>query len=140
MRPGPSSDCLLHNLEYLNDYLDLQLGFRVYSILLLHIQWRCSMTPASSWTSASKSCMTATIALLRSLFAHLHVVVQTYTNNHSGFLHMWLAPGWKSGDGQTGVHLYSGDVMAIHVCFQLHQIGRSPSIHQALIQHVMHPL
>lgn len=46
----------------------------------------------------------------------------------------------KEGDGVAGANLYSGDMVAINVGFKLHHVGGSSSVHQALIQHMMHPL
>ena len=37
-------------------------------------------------------------------------------------------------------YLNGGDVMAIDISLQLNHVGRGPSVHKALIQHMVHPL
>ena len=36
--------------------------------------------------------------------------------------------------------LHSGDVVAINVGFQVDHVGGGPSVHEALVQHVVHSL
>ena len=46
----------------------------------------------------------------------------------------------KEGDGVAGADLYGGDVVAINIGFKLHHVGGSSSVHQALIEYMVHPL